>query len=64
MRELGRLWDWILPGLISQCPMVAIAYYNACAEKEASQSEAPRVGQRVVVFDALPVHAIIPLVHQ
>jgi hypothetical protein len=41
MRELGRLWDWLLPGLIGMSPMGAIAYYNARAENEAADDEVP-----------------------
>lgn len=35
MSEQGRLWDWLLPGLICLSPMGAIAYYNAAADEEA-----------------------------
>jgi hypothetical protein len=44
MSKLGRLWDWLLPGLISLSPMGAIAYYNSGYETEArdSASAGPR----------------------
>ena len=35
MSEEGRLWDWLLPGLICLCPMGALAHYNAAADEEA-----------------------------
>jgi len=51
MRKLGRLWDWVLPGLISLSPSGAIAYYEAVAEKEASRNESPKVELRGLVFE-------------
>jgi hypothetical protein len=39
MSKLGRLWDWLLPGLISLSQMGAFAYYIASAEEEAPRYE-------------------------
>jgi hypothetical protein len=64
MRKLGRLWDWVLPGLISLSPSGAIAYYEVVAEKEASRDESPRVGLRALVFDPLPGRSVVPLARQ
>jgi hypothetical protein len=47
MSELGRLWDWLLPGLIAMSPMGSIAYYNARAENEAADDEVPAVRRLV-----------------
>jgi hypothetical protein len=49
MSKLGRLWDWILPGLIHLDPMVATAYGLALVEDQPSQSSAIR---RAPVSDA------------
>lgn len=61
MNNLGRLWEWLLPGLISLSPMGAMAYYHAGAEEEASPYESPRSERRDLVFDALPGQVVISL---
>ncbi|OLC23934.1 MAG: hypothetical protein AUJ02_04645 [Chloroflexi bacterium 13_1_40CM_3_65_12] len=60
MSKLGRLWDWLLPGLICLCPIGAIAYYSAGAEKEAPRDASPRVGR--LASGALRGSVAIPLV--
>ena len=40
MSKLGRLWDWLLPGLINLDPMVASAYGLALVEDQASHANA------------------------
>jgi hypothetical protein len=47
--KLGRLWDWLLPGLIYLDPMVATAYGLALVEDQTSQATAMR---RAPVSDA------------
>jgi hypothetical protein len=64
MSKLGRLWDWLLPGLISLSPMGAIAYYSAGSEREAVRDESPKVERRGLVFDAFPSQAVIPVAHR
>jgi hypothetical protein len=59
MSKLGRLWDWLLPGLIRLCPMGA-AYYNAGAEEEAPHYELKRAGRRRRVLDAHRAAAVVP----
>ena len=39
MSKLGHLWDWLLLELICLSPMGAIAYYNACVEKDESRDQ-------------------------
>ena len=34
MSKFGRMWDWLLPGLIALSQMGAFAYYIARAEEE------------------------------
>jgi hypothetical protein len=41
--------------------MGAVAYYNACAEKDASHAEPPRVERRAVVSDVVRSAVVIPL---
>ena len=62
MRNLGRWSNWLLPELISLCPMGAMAYYNVTAETEASHPDSERAGRRGVVFDPLTGATIIPVV--
>ena len=59
MRNLGRLWNWLLPGLICLCPMGAMAYYNVTAETEASHPDSERAGRRGLVSNSLIGAAII-----
>jgi hypothetical protein len=47
--KLGRLWDWLLPGLIYLDPMVATAYGLALLEDQPTQANAVR---RTPVSDA------------
>jgi len=61
MQKLERVWDWLLPGLISLSPMGAIAYYNAVAEEEAPQPEPAGVGRRALLSDELRGPVLIPL---
>ena len=62
MRNLGRWWNWLLPGLICLSPMGAMAYYNVTAETEASHPDSERGGRRGLVSKALIGAAIIPVV--
>ena len=52
MRKLSRLWDSVLPGLISLEPMGALAYYQAVATIEPAQSESPRTRRLALVSSA------------
>ena len=61
MSRLGRLWDWLLPGLISLSPMGAIAYYNAAAAEEAAQHDLALRPPRALVFNPRMGPAAIPL---
>jgi hypothetical protein len=61
MRKLGRLWDWVLPGLISLSPSGAIAYYEAVVEKEVSRHESPKVELRGLVFEPQLGRVVISL---
>jgi hypothetical protein len=49
MSKLGRLWDWLLPGLISLSQMGALAYYIADCEEEEMRKEPMKARLRVVV---------------
>jgi hypothetical protein len=60
MSKLGRLWDWLLPGLICLSPTGAIAYYNAGAEDETAHYESKRAWQRAAA-DAPRGRIVIPL---
>jgi hypothetical protein len=61
MNRLVRLWDWLLPGLISLSPIGAIAYYNAGAAEEAAQPGVERAASRSFVSNARMGPAVIPL---
>jgi len=61
MRNLGRSWNWLLPGLICLSPMGAMAYYNVTAEAEASHPGSERRGRRGLVSKSLIGAAIIPV---
>ncbi|HEV2034354.1 MAG TPA: hypothetical protein VGU71_09165 [Candidatus Dormibacteraeota bacterium] len=61
MSKLGRLWNWLLPGLIYLSPIGAIAYDNAATENEAPDYESKRAGRRALVSDAPRRGAVIPL---
>jgi hypothetical protein len=61
MSRLGRLWDWLLPGLISLSSMGAIAYYNAGAAEEAAQPDVQRGASRALVSNPRMGPAVIPL---
>jgi hypothetical protein len=63
MSKLGRLWDWLLPGLISLNPCGAIAYYSAGAENQLPRPELVRARRRESVPGAVRSTAIIPLAH-
>jgi hypothetical protein len=52
MSKLGRLWDWLLPGLISLSQMGAFAYYAAAAEEDPPRYELRTVLRPLVVLDA------------
>src|SRR3989442_2353823 len=60
MSKLGRLWDWLLPGLICLCPIGAIAYCSAGAEKEAPRDASPRVTAGFRGAERLGSHAPRP----
>ncbi len=49
MSKLGRMWDWLLPGLISLSQMGALAYYAGIAEDETPRREPKRATRRVRV---------------
>lgn len=61
MRKVDRLWDWVLPGLISLSPIGAIAYFNACAEEEAPHNEPMRHARHVVAPAALRPVSVVPV---
>lgn len=60
MSKLGRILDWILPGLICLSPMGAIAYYDGGAEDEAPHSESKRTAPRAAISDVYMRAAVIP----
>jgi len=49
MSKLGRMWDWLLPGLISLSQMGAFAYYIAGDEIDMPRYEPRRVERRALV---------------
>ena len=57
MSKLGRFWDWFLPGLISLCPMGAIAQCNTGAEDVTLHHESPRLERPV--SDATPRGSVV-----
>jgi hypothetical protein len=61
MSKLGRIWNWLLPGLMCLDPVGAIAYYSARDETESLRAESARAGRRASVPDAVRSAAIIPL---
>jgi hypothetical protein len=56
--NLGRLWDWLLPGLIYLDPMVATAYYQAVAQDETLQSNARGRAPVSYAWRVLPLPAV------
>lgn len=52
MSKLGRFWDSVLPGLIALEPMGALAYYQAVAAIEPSQTESPRTRRLELISSA------------
>ena len=52
MSKLGRMWDWLLPGLISLSQMGAFAYYIAGDEIDMPRYEPKRVERRALVVCA------------
>jgi hypothetical protein len=61
MSKLSRLWDWLLPGLISMSPIGAIAYYCAGAEIETPRYESKRAGRPALAADNRIGAAVLPL---
>ncbi len=61
MSKLGRLWEWLLPGLICLSPIGAIAYYCAGAEIETPRYESKRAGRPALAADARMGAAVVPL---
>jgi hypothetical protein len=62
MSKLGRLWDWLLPGLIFLSPEGAIAYYSADAQKEAAPlHDSARAGRSALVSNPPMGAAVLPL---
>ena len=61
MSKLGRIWNWLLPGLMCLDPVGAIAYYSAGAETDSPRSESARARRRASMPDAVRKAAIIPL---
>jgi hypothetical protein len=62
MSKLGRLWNWLLPGLIHLNPMVATAYYVAVAKDETSHDGSASVGWDALVSNApkdMPLVAMV-----
>jgi hypothetical protein len=49
MRKQGRWWDWALPGLICLCPMGAVAYYIATAQRDEPDQDSASPGRRELV---------------
>ncbi len=60
MSKLGRLWDWLLPGLICLSPMGAVAYYSARDDKEAPRNESKRAGRDALATKPLTGSPVIP----
>jgi len=52
MSKLSRIWDWLLPGLISLSQMGAFAYYVAGVEEEVPPLELRRARRPRGVMDA------------
>jgi len=61
MSKLGRIWNWLLPGLMCLDPVGAIAYYSAGAETDSQRPESARARRRASIPDAVRRAAIIPL---
>ena len=61
MSKLGRIWNWLLPGLMCLDPVGAIAYYSAGAETDSPRPESARATRRASMPDAVRKAAIIPL---
>jgi hypothetical protein len=61
MSKLGRIWNWLLPGLMCLDPVGAIAYYSTGAETDSPRPESARARQRASIPDAVRRAAIIPL---
>jgi hypothetical protein len=60
MRELDRLWDWVLPGLISLSPSGAIAYYEAVADNDAAFQNSEREEGRAAAPNRLIAVPVVP----
>jgi hypothetical protein len=60
MRELDRLWDWVLPGLISLSPSGAIAYYEAVADNDAAFQNSERAEGRAAAPNMLIAVPVVP----
>jgi hypothetical protein len=63
MSKLGRLWDWLAPGLTCLSPMGAFASHDAGIEKEAPPDESKSAQRRALVPHAHTRPAGIPLAH-
>lgn len=61
MSKVGRLWDWLLPGLICLSPMGSIAYYFVDAEIETSQRQPASAPVRVEGSERTRRAAAIPI---
>jgi hypothetical protein len=61
MSKLGRMCDWLLPGLICLSPTGAIAYHNAGPENEAPHYESKRAGRRALGADPRTGAAVMAL---
>lgn len=62
MTKLGRLWDWLAPGLINLDPMGAMAYHRAVAMNETSLDRSARSQRHELVFGVKTGRAGIELV--
>jgi hypothetical protein len=61
MSKLGRIWNWLLPGLMCLDPVGAIAYYSAGGETDSPRPESARARRHASLPDAVQRAAIIPL---
>jgi hypothetical protein len=61
MSKLGRIWNWLLPGLMCLDPVGAIAYYSAGGETDSLRPESARARRHASLPDAVRRAAIIPL---